>query len=74
MKGQMTLINAIMILFTLIALALIAGIFFPVLDNILLPSMTAGTMEYNLSLLIFPLIIIGLIVIIWLWARPIIGM
>ena len=76
MKGQMTLINAVMIMLSLIVIAFVAGLFFPVLNNILLPSLNNGVdggMGFNLSLLIFPLILIGLIVIIWLWARPFIG-
>jgi len=74
MKGQMTIINAVMILITLLALAFIAGLFFPIMDNILLPSIAGDTMATSLSYLIFPLLVIGLIVIIWLWARPIVGM
>lgn len=72
----MTLINAVMILLSLITVAFIAGMFYPVLNTILLPSLSNnvdGGMGYNLSLLIFPIIIIGILVIIWLWARPFIG-
>lgn len=69
-KGQLTLINGVMILLTLFAMFFISGIWYPILDTVLLPNFTQGSMEYNLSLLIFPLFMISLIVIIWLWSRP----
>ena len=70
MKGQMTVINAVLILISLLFIVFVAGLFFPILDNVLLPNFTSGDMNYNLSLIIFPTILIGLIAIIWLWARP----
>lgn len=73
MKGQLTIINIVVLLLTLFAVAFIAGIFYPVLDALLLPALAAapdGGMGYNLSLLIFPIIIIAILVMIWLWAKP----
>lgn len=70
MKGQMTLINGVIILISLITIAMVAGLFFPILDNILLPNFSAGDMNWSLSVLIFPVILVILIAVIWLWARP----
>lgn len=70
MKGQMTLINGVFILITLMIIAFVAGLFFPILDNVLLPNFSAGDMNWSLTVLIFPMLLVGLIAIIWLWARP----
>jgi len=73
MKGQLTIINIVVLLLTLFAVAFIARIFYPVLDVLLLPALQNAPdsgMGYNLSLLIFPIIIIAIVVMIWLWAKP----
>ena len=76
MKGQLSIMNITMLLLTLFALAFIAGLFYPILDAILLPALAAGDvtgMATNLVYIIFPIFIIAIIVIIWLWAKPILG-
>jgi hypothetical protein len=74
-KGQVTLLNIVMILLTLFFLAFTAGLWYPILNNILGPALNNGVdggMGASLALLIFPLLIIILIVMIWLWARPLV--
>ena len=76
MKGQLTIINIVVILLTLFALVFVAGLFYPILDAILIPALNAGDktgMGVNLVYIIFPVFVIALLVMLWLWAKPIIG-
>lgn len=67
--------NITMLLLTLFALVFVAAIWYFILPNILQPALAKDPtgMSGNLAYLIFPIFIIAIIVMIWLWAKPIVG-